>query len=242
MANLKQITRDAITEAYLYDIESVKYDLKEHLNKGSKTILAWSYISKNIENKSDNNIYTKICERSSRHFLLIFDREINSLYVIINYRQYKKSKSVYSFPQYIQAFLFEYNQYDIQSNMFDLYDTEIKSKYSNILDELIGDFPNDILKNIESFNIITYHVENDILISLNNYILDYETLTVIQQENWMMETISNPLELTVTVASINDDKNDNGLSLTNLSEEKIKQKNNIDLTIKREKEDKSKNA
>ncbi len=243
MHNLKQITRNAIMEAYSYDIDPLKSELKECLNKSTKTVIAWSYIIKNIkENVNKEVIYTKICTRTSRSFLLLFDKETNSLYALINYRKYRQIKNVYDFQKYIQALLFKYNQYKIQPNLFSLCDNKAERNYNNIINELIGNFPDNIISEIASFNILTYYVEKDTLLSLSNYLLDYETLHVIHQENWMAETDSSALEITAGSEKVNSNEIKYDLSFTELSTEIQNQNNIVDVNIKNENKEESGNA
>ena len=223
---IKQIVYDAIIEAIsedYYELTS-KLDLPFNNNKAN---LIFDLSSRNIRDNINYNINLIPVKRSSREFYIIYDKKEKYIYSIMNYNSFKSN----NLPMYLKALLKEYNfDISLQKELFEF--NEPNTKYDLIVNKIFKNVDNEIRNNIDRYCIIVYHIKNDNLILLKNYVLD-KNLYEYKIENWLTDdTIKpNPIILDTKVENIYNDNKETKLKLKKKSENRLIEKGIINKPI-----------
>lgn len=233
--NFYQQVYSSISQAIKEDLES--YTSQRNLvTQNSRNFLKWDLINTNIkESLTSSNYEVEIVKMGSWKFLLILDKESNTLYSLMNTKRYETicSNKTVNAPLYIKA-LVELNQQlgYAQTSLFE--DEKHDSCYTDLLNELCRTFyshDNDF-SNI-NYKIITFATNRfDEVVGLNLLTLDIN-LDLLNKEN-LFEYITPEYQNNIEQVSELDIQKP-VLKIKTKGEQRIREKSNLSLKNSEEK-------
>lgn len=227
--NFWQAVYSAISQAIKEDLES--YTSQRILvTQNSVNFLKWDLINTNIcNNLRNNNIEVEIVRMGSWKFLLILDKENNSIYSLMNTKRYNTicSNKILNAPLYMQALVGLNNELGLAIDpLFELPSEE--SVLHNLLNNLCSSF---VLKgtNLEKINykIITFTTNNfNDVIGLHLITLD-TNLEQLKKEN-LFEKIVPEYQNNIEQVSVEENLKP-VLKITKKAEQRIGEKTKLAL-------------
>ena len=229
ISNFWQAVYSAISQAIREDLEA--YTSQRILaTQNSRNFLKWDLINTNIINNLRNNlIEVEIVRMGSWKFLLIFDKENNCIYSLMNTKRYNTicNNKLLNAPLYMQALVELNNNLGYAINpLFDLPSQE--SGLHNLLRSLCSSFTSrgNNLENV-NYKIITFTTNQfDEVIGLNLITLD-TNLEQLEKEDLFRSVVP---EYQNNIEQISDEESQKPLlKITKKGEQRIGERTQIAL-------------